>query len=73
MARLTSESRALLAVARPLALGGTYRAALEAFGVAVAAGGAASPDIEDGFRSLAVVVAAEESAQTGRSTAVPPA
>lgn len=70
--RMTSASRALLAVARPLALGATYRTALEAFGTAVAAGGAASPDIEDGFRSLAAVVAAEEAARTGRRTAVPP-
>jgi predicted dehydrogenase len=71
--RLTSASRALLAAARPLALGATYRAALEAFGAAVAAGEPVSPDIEDGFRSLAVVIAAEEAARTGRRETVSPA
>jgi predicted dehydrogenase len=68
-ARLARGSRDLLAVARPLAIGGTYRAALEAFAAAAAAGRSAAPDIEDGFRSLAVVLAAEESARTGRAVA----
>lgn len=67
LARLGREARALLEVARPLALGGTYRGALEAFVDATRGGGSAAPDIEDGFRSLAVVVAAEESARSGRA------
>jgi predicted dehydrogenase len=72
LARLGRESRALLAVARPLDIGATYRSALGAFAAAVAAGGPASPDIADGVRSLEVVIAAEESARTGRPVAVPP-
>lgn len=69
LARLGRDSRALFEVAQPLAIGATYCAALEAFTAAVAAGRSASPDIEDGFRSLAVVLAAEESARTGRAVA----
>ncbi len=73
LTRLGRDTRALLEVARPVALGATYRAALEAFAEAVSTGRPAAPDIEDGVRSLAVVLAAEESARTGRSTAVPSA
>ncbi|MFN2384475.1 MAG: Gfo/Idh/MocA family protein [Gemmatimonadota bacterium] len=69
LAQVARGSRELLGVARPLAIGGTYRAALEAFAAAAAAGRSAAPDIEDGFRSLAVVLAAEESARTGRAVA----
>jgi predicted dehydrogenase len=71
VARLGRDSRALFEVARPLALGTTYRAALEAFAAAVTAGKPTSPDIEDGFRSLTIVLAAEESARTGRAVAPP--
>jgi len=42
-----------------------FRAALEAFAAAVRGSGPAEPDLLDGFRSLAVVAAAEESLQTG--------
>lgn len=69
LARLGRDSRALLEVARPLALGVTYRGALEAFAEAARAGSPTPPDIADGFRSLAVVLAAEESARSGRSVA----
>jgi predicted dehydrogenase len=69
LTRLARESRNLLRAARPVAIGATYRAALEAFAVAAAASRTAAPDIEDGFRSLAVVLAAEESARTGRAVA----
>jgi predicted dehydrogenase len=69
LTRLARESRDLLGVARPLAMGATYRAALEAFAAAASSGGPAAPDIEDGFKSLAVVLAAEESARTGRAVA----
>ena len=71
LARLGRDSRALLAVARPLGLGTTYRSALATFAAAVAARGLASPDIADGVKSLEVVIAAEESARTGRAVAVP--
>jgi predicted dehydrogenase len=71
LARLGRDSRELLAVARPLDIGATYRSALSAFAAAVSAGGPASPDIADGVRSLEVVIAAEESARTGRPAAVP--
>lgn len=71
LARLARDSRALLAVARPLDIGATYRSALSAFAAAVSAGEPASPDIADGVRSLEVVIAAEESARTGYPAAVP--
>jgi myo-inositol 2-dehydrogenase/D-chiro-inositol 1-dehydrogenase len=69
LARLGRDSRALIEIAQPLAIGATYRAALEAFAAAVAAGRQTSPDIGDGFRSLAVVLAAEASARTGLAVA----
>ena len=72
LARLGRDSRALLAAARPLGLGATYESALAAFAAAVAARRPASPDVADGVRSLEVVIAAEQSARTGRAVAVPP-
>jgi predicted dehydrogenase len=45
----------------------TYQAALAAFVAAVRDGQAAAPDLADGYRSLAVVAAAEASARSGRS------
>ena len=44
----------------------SYRAALARFVDAVRTGGPASPDLLDGYRALAVVAAAEESASSGR-------
>jgi myo-inositol 2-dehydrogenase/D-chiro-inositol 1-dehydrogenase len=44
----------------------SYRAALAHFAAAVRTGRPASPDFWDGYRSLAVIEAAEESARTGR-------
>jgi predicted dehydrogenase len=70
IARVGRDARALLEVARPVPLGATYRAALAAFAAAIGAGEPGSPDIEDGFRSLAIVIAAEDSAATGRAVAV---
>jgi predicted dehydrogenase len=49
----------------------SYRAALAHFVAAVRAGQPASPDLRDGYRSLQVVEAAEESARTGRPVALP--
>jgi predicted dehydrogenase len=43
----------------------SYRAALRAFARAALNGGACSPDLDDGWRSLAVVVAAEAAAASG--------
>lgn len=68
--RLQRNARELLAVARPAALDATYRGALGAFGRAVATGRPEPPDVEDGVRSLAIVIAAEESAASGRATPV---
>lgn len=48
----------------------SFEAALASFGVAARAGLPSEPDLADGFRSLRVVLAAEESARTGRSVAV---
>ena len=67
LARLGREARALLEVAQPLDLGVTYRGALAAFVEAARARRSSPPDLADGFRSLAVVLAAEESARTGRA------
>jgi predicted dehydrogenase len=47
----------------------SYRRSLARFVEAVRTGEQASPDLEDGYRSLAVIVAAEESARTGRPAA----
>ena len=49
----------------------SYRAALQHFINAVRAGRPASPDLTDGYRSLMLVEAAEESAATGRTVALP--
>ena len=48
----------------------SYRIALAEFASAVRAGRRVSPDLEDGYRSLAVVLAAEESAATGKVVAL---
>jgi 1,5-anhydro-D-fructose reductase (1,5-anhydro-D-mannitol-forming) len=69
LGRLGGVARTLLGVARPLPLDVTYRGALTAFVEAVRRGRSIAPDLEDGFRSLAVVLAAEESARTGRAIA----
>jgi predicted dehydrogenase len=50
----------------------SYRAALRHFFEAARTGQAVSPDLEDGYRSLAVVLAAEESATTGKLVSVSP-
>ncbi len=50
----------------------SYREALSSFAAAVRHGGSVSPDLLDGYRSLEVICAAEESAQTGRSISVGP-
>jgi predicted dehydrogenase len=47
----------------------SYRRSLARFVEAVRTGVPGSPDLEDGYRSLAVIVAAEESARTGRPVA----
>jgi myo-inositol 2-dehydrogenase / D-chiro-inositol 1-dehydrogenase len=49
----------------------SYEPALRCFVSAARKGGPVSPDFEDGYRSLAVVAAAEESARTGRPVLVP--
>lgn len=51
----------------------SYRLALSAFVRAVGEGSHPKPDIEDGERSLAVVLAAEASARDGRRVPVPAA
>lgn len=48
----------------------SYRTALTHFVTAVQNNQPASPDFWDGYRSLAVIVAAEESARTGRSVSL---
>jgi predicted dehydrogenase len=48
----------------------SYGAALAHFVAAARANQPASPDLQDGYRSLAVLEAAEESARTGRPVAV---
>jgi myo-inositol 2-dehydrogenase/D-chiro-inositol 1-dehydrogenase len=48
----------------------SYRAALASFVGAVGTGSPASPDLLDGYRALAIVVAAEESARSGRAVEV---
>ena len=50
----------------------SYAAALAHFVRAAQTGRQASPNFEDGFHSLAAIIAAEESARTGRSVAVSP-
>jgi predicted dehydrogenase len=49
----------------------SYHAALLRFVAAVQGRASASPDLADGYRSLAVVAAAEESARTGQTAVVP--
>lgn len=50
----------------------SYLEALSRFVSAVCRGEKASPDLSDGYRSLEVICAAEESAQTGRSVSLVP-
>jgi len=50
----------------------SYRAALSKFVSTVCSGARASPDLLDGYRSLEVICAAEESAQRGRSVSLVP-
>ncbi len=49
----------------------SYAASLARFAAAARANRPARPDLLDGYRSLAVVLAAEESARTGRAVTVP--
>ncbi|HUF90706.1 MAG TPA: Gfo/Idh/MocA family oxidoreductase [Gemmatimonadota bacterium] len=49
----------------------SWRTALERFASAVRGERSPSPDLTDGYRSLEVVLAAEESARTGRTVAIP--
>ncbi|MBM3888539.1 MAG: Gfo/Idh/MocA family oxidoreductase [Verrucomicrobia bacterium] len=49
----------------------SYGAALARFAAAARANQPTGPDFEDGYRSLAVVIAAEESARVGRVVALP--
>lgn len=49
----------------------SYAAAFAAFAAAVRGEAAASPDLEDGARSLAVIAAAEESARSNRRIRIP--
>ena len=51
----------------------SYPQALSLFISAVRGGGQPSPDLLDGYRSLEVICAAEQSARTGRSVALTPA
>jgi predicted dehydrogenase len=48
----------------------SYRAALACFAAAARGTGDASPDLDDGVRSLEIVLAAEEAARSGRTIAV---
>jgi myo-inositol 2-dehydrogenase / D-chiro-inositol 1-dehydrogenase len=50
----------------------SYRESLSGFVSAALGRDKASPDLLDGYRSLEVICAAEESAQTGRSVSLPP-
>jgi myo-inositol 2-dehydrogenase / D-chiro-inositol 1-dehydrogenase len=50
----------------------SFAAALAHFVTAARNGSPASPDFEDGFQSLAVIIAAEESARTGHSVPLAP-
>lgn len=50
----------------------SYREAMSNFAAAVRGGGSVSPDLLDGYRSLEVICAAEESARTGRSISLVP-
>ncbi|HEV2715752.1 MAG TPA: Gfo/Idh/MocA family oxidoreductase [Terriglobales bacterium] len=50
----------------------SFAAALAHFVTAARNGAPASPDFEDGFQSLAVIIAAEESARTGHSVPLAP-
>ena len=50
----------------------SYRAAFACFAAAIKGTADPSPDLEDGLRSLAIVLAAEEAARTGRTVAVLP-
>lgn len=66
LARLGAIPRGVRDVVRPPNDARSYRAALEAFIGAVSGGKSVRPDIEDGFRSLTVVLAAEESDRKGQ-------
>lgn len=50
----------------------SFAAAMKHFVMAAQAGEQTRPDLEDGFHSLAVITAAEESARTGHAVSVPP-
>lgn len=50
----------------------SYRVALTQFALAARTGQVVSPDLEDGYRSLAVVLAAEQAAAAGKLVAVSP-
>ena len=69
-AELSHLSRGLRKVVNPPSPWHSHRAALSAFVDAVTNGQGVEPDIEDGCRSLAVILAAEESDRTGRNVAV---
>jgi myo-inositol 2-dehydrogenase/D-chiro-inositol 1-dehydrogenase len=74
-ARLRRELGAALRGVRRVALGAgepSYRAALACFVAALRGTAAASPDLDDGLRALEIVLAAEESARTGRAVTVAP-
>lgn len=66
VAGLRSVPSALGRIVRPPRDARSYRAALAAFAEAARTGRRVAPDMEDGWRSLAVVIAAEESARSGR-------
>jgi len=75
-ARLRRELRSTLRGLRGVARGAgepSFRAALACFAAATRGRGEPSPDVEDGLRSLEIVLAAEEAARTGRTIAVTPA
>jgi len=72
-ARLRRELGSALRGLRRVARGAgepSYRAALACFAAATRGTADPSPDVEDGVRSLEIVLAAEESARTGRTVAV---
>ncbi len=75
-ARLRRELGSALRGVRRVARGASepsYRAALACFAASMRGAADPSPDVEDGLRSLEIVLAAEEAARTGRAIAVAPA
>jgi predicted dehydrogenase len=72
-ARLRRELASALRGLRGVARGGgepSFRAALARFAAATRGNADPSPDLEDGLRSLEIVLAAEEAARTGRTVAL---